>query len=404
MRRPRLQLRRGSRDDAMNENNRPDPDALLARYGFTGRDERGEGRGQLHVFLGAAPGVGKTYAMLREGQRLSQEGRDVVVGFIETHSRAETEAQIGSLEILPRQSIRYRGVTVEEMDTVAILSREPEVVLVDELAHTNAPGSERVKRWQDVELLRDAGIDVMTTLNVQHLESLKDIVDSITGIHVNETLPDRVLDSATDVQLVDLPVEGLIERLETGRVYPPQRARQALENFFRPGNLTALRELALRQTAAGVDERLEEYMREHRIDEVWPAAARVAVLVAAGGNYGNVLRGAWRLADGLRADLMAVAIVPPGGINLLPADSRRDIERALALAEDLGATAVMVESLEIVSGVASAVREHNASILVIGYQPESGLKRLRHASLVDQLLHELQGVAIHIVETHGKPA
>jgi two-component system sensor histidine kinase KdpD len=242
----------------MSEPERPDPDDLLRRYGFAVRTQEG-GRGRLRVYLGAAPGVGKTYTMLQEGRRLKAGGHDVVVGLIETHGRAETAAQIGDLEVIPRQQIDYRGVAIEEMDTETILRRKPEIVLVDELAHTNAPGSARQKRWEDVEVLRNAGIDVIATLNIQHLESLNDVVASITGVEVRETIPDQILDGATEVQLVDLPIEGLLERLEQGKIYPPERARQALQNFFRAGNLTALRELALRSTAAGVDERLESY-------------------------------------------------------------------------------------------------------------------------------------------------
>src|SRR5262245_30560362 len=196
----------------MAEPARPDPEDLLRRYGFAMRREA-HGRGRLRVYLGFAPGVGKTYTMLQEGRRLKAAGHDVVVGLVETHGRAETEAQLGDLEVIPRKRIDYRGVELEEMDTEAILRRKPEIVLVDELAHTNAPGSPRQKRWEDVEVLRDAGIHVIATLNIQHLESLNDVVASITGVHVRETIPDQILDGATEVQLVDLPVEGLLERL-----------------------------------------------------------------------------------------------------------------------------------------------------------------------------------------------
>ena len=244
--------------------------------------------------------MGKTYAMLNEGRRLKADGYDVVAGFVESHGRAETEAQIGDLEVVPRLRIPYRGVIVEEMDTEAILARKPQIVLVDELAHTNAPGSPRAKRFEDVEVLRDAGIDVITTVNIQHLEGLQDVVAGITGVEVRETLPDRVLEDA-DVQLVDLPTEALIERLRQGKVYPPQRAQQALQHFFRPGNLTALREMALRRTAEGVEDALTDYMHEHRIDDIWPA-----VRACAGGRRrrgGCRGRAAQRLAAGGRAAL-----------------------------------------------------------------------------------------------------
>jgi two-component system sensor histidine kinase KdpD len=381
----------------MTEPERPDPEDLLRRYGFAMRGQEAT-RGRLRVFLGAAPGVGKTYAMLHDGHRLKSEGRDVVVGLVETHGRADTQAQIGDLEIVARLRIPYRGVVVEEMDTDAVLRRKPEIVLVDELAHTNAPGSPRTKRWEDVEVLRDAGIDILSTLNIQHLESLNDVVESITGVRVRETVPDQILDGATEVQLVDLPIEGLIERLERGKVYPPGRARRALESFFREGNLTALRELALRRTAAGVDERLESYMRDHAIEAVWPAAERILVLVTDHAAIGQVIRRAWRLADGLRAELIAVAVVPPGGIEALPEERRRAIQRALELAEDLGASPRIVKGEQVASLLASVVHEENVSTVVLGHVPASGWRRLVGKPLSDELLALVDNVAIQLVE------
>ncbi len=384
----------------MTEPERPDPDDLLRRYGYAMR-KQDLARGRLRVFLGAAPGVGKTYAMLHDGHRLKAEGRDVVVGLVETHGRADTEAQIGDLEIIPRLQIPYRGVIVEEMDTEAVLRRKPAAVLVDELAHTNAPGSPREKRWEDVEVLRDAGIDVLATLNIQHLESLNDVVESITGVRVRETVPDQVLDGATEVQLVDLPVEGLIERLEQGKVYPPGRARQALESFFREGNLTALRELALRRTAAGVDERLESYMREHAIEAVWPAAERIAVLITDHPAIGQVIRRAWRLADGLRAELIAVVVVPPGGIEALPEERRHAIQRALELAEDLGASPRILEGERVAPVLATLVHDENVSTVVLGHVPASGWRRLIGKPLAEELLTMVDNVAIQLVEVRS---
>jgi two-component system sensor histidine kinase KdpD len=352
----------------------------------------------LRVFLGAAPGVGKTYAMLHEAHRLKAEGHDVVVGFVETHGRVETEAQLDGVEIVPRLKIPYRGVTVEEMDTDAVLRRKPAVALVDELAHTNAPGSPRTKRWEDVEVLRDAGIDVLSTLNVQHLESLNDVVESITGVRVRETVPDQILDGATEVQLVDLPIEGLIERLEQGKVYPPGRARQALESFFREGNLTALRELALRRTAAGVGERLETYMREHAIEDVWPAADRVVVLVDGDLSAGTVLRNAWRLASGLHAELVAVAVLPPGGLAAVAPEVRAAVERNLGVAEDLGATTRVAEGRQVGPALAGVVREEHGTLVVLPFRAERGLRRLFSPSLAAQLMDELDNVDVHLVE------
>lgn len=378
------------------EPGRPSAEDLLARYHLESPDTRRR-RGRLRVFLGAAPGVGKTYAMLNEGRRLKAEGSDVVAGFIESHGRAETEAQIGDLEVIPRLRIPYRGVIVEEMDVEAILARRPRIVLVDELAHTNAPGSPRAKRFEDVERLRGAGIDVITTVNIQHLEGLQDVVAGITGVEVRETLPDRVLDDA-DVQLVDLPTEALIERLRQGKVYPPHRAQQALQHFFRPGNLTALREMALRRTAEGVEDALTGYMHEHRIDDIWPAAERVLVLVDGDAEGGIILRNAWRLAGALRCDLVAVAVAPPGGTAALPTQERTRIEKAFGLAEDLGMRTRIVEGANPADAIADVVRDEHATLIVMRHERESGWRRLRGESLVDALLARLDNVDIHLVE------
>jgi two-component system sensor histidine kinase KdpD len=375
---------------------RPTPEELLERYNLRGPEEAGS-RGQLRVFLGAAPGVGKTYAMLLEGKRLKAEGHDVVAGFVETHGRPETEAQIGDLEVIPRMRIPYRGVTIEEMDTDAILDRKPEIVLVDELAHSNPPGSPHAKRYEDVAILRDAGIDVISTLNIQHLDGLQDIVAGITGIEVRETIPDRELDDA-DVQLIDLPTEALLDRLLQGKVYPPQRAQQALQHFFRPGNLTALREMALRRTAAGVEEALTDYMREHRIDDVWPAAERVLVLVDSDPAAGTVLRNAWRLGSALRGELVAAAVAPPGGPAALPPAERAAIDKSLALADDLGMRIRWIETADPVAGIAAVVRDEQATLIVMRHVRETGWRKLRGGSLVDGLLERLDNVDIHLVE------
>ncbi len=369
---------------------------MLERYHLGGEGAHAR-HGSLRVFLGAAPGVGKTCAMLNEGRRLRAEGHDVVAGFVETHGRSETEAQIGDLEVIPRVRIPYRGVTIEEMDTDAILARKPEIVLVDELAHTNPPGSIRAKRYEDVQLLRDAGIDVISTLNVQHLDSLQDVIAGITGIEVRETIPDRVLDDA-DVQLVDLPSDALIERLRQGKVYPPQRAQQALQHYFRPGNLTALREMALRHTAAGVEDALTGYMHEHRIEEIWPAAERVMVLVDGDAVAGTVVRSAWRLASAFRGELVAGVLTPPGGLDSLPEAERRILEKNVLLAEDLGARVRVIEATNLAPAIAEAVRDEHATLVVMRHIRQAGWRRMFDASLVDQLLDLLDNVDLHIVE------
>src|SRR5215470_4331180 len=275
------------------EEGRPDPEELLRRYGLRDSDLEappavpapGTGarvapqpaaggyphrRGRLRVYLASAAGAGKTYAMLNEGHRREGRGTDVVVGYVETHARPLTEAQIGDLEIIPRKQVEYRGVTLEEMDTEAIIARHPKVALIDELAHTNVPGSKHTKRYQDVLEILDAGIDVVTTLNIQHLESLNDLVASITGVRVRETLPDWVLDQANEVELVDISPYALRQRMKHGNIYPPERIDTALNNFFREGNLTALRELALRRTAEKTETQLQEFMTEHHISQLWP--------------------------------------------------------------------------------------------------------------------------------------
>ncbi|MFN8591735.1 MAG: universal stress protein [Thermomicrobiales bacterium] len=378
------------------EPDRPSPEELLERYHLVEPSPRT--RGRLRVFLGAAPGVGKTYAMLNEARRLKADGHDIVAGLIETHGRAETEAQIGDLEVIPRVRVPYRGVTVEEMDTDAILARRPEIVLVDELAHTNAPGSLREKRYEDVESIREAGIDVIATLNVQHLDSLQDVVAGITGIEVRETIPDRVLEDA-DVQLIDLPSDALIERLEQGKVYPPQRAQQALQHFFRPGNLTALREMALRRMAAGVEEALTGYMHEHRIDEIWPASERILVLVDSDPGAGVVLRNAWRLGSALRGELVAAAIVPAGGLAALPGAERQILERNMAVAEDLGMRVRLIAAGNPAAVIAAAVRAEHATLIVMRHEHHRGWRRIGAKLLVDDLLDRLDNVDIHLVES-----
>ena len=379
----------------MKDDGRPDPEDLLARYHLAMKPQIRE-RGKLRVYLGAAPGVGKTYTMLAEGHRLKAAGRDVVVGLVETHGRDETQAMIGDLEVIPQRRVTYRGVTISELDVAAVLDRAPQIALVDELAHTNAPGSPREKRWEDVEVLRDSGIDVITTMNVQHIESLNHIVESITGVAVREIVPDSVVAQATDVQLVDLPVEALIDRLEAGKIYPPQRAQQALQNFFREGNLNALRELALRQTAADVDERLVHYMHEHEIAEVWPAAERVAVLIDVQ-PAGALLRAGWRLASVLRTEMFAVAVVPLGGLDQLATAAREAIVQNLRLAEDLGAIPRTVEAKSPAEPLAAFLQAENVNLLVAGHAAARAGRPFGR-SLVDQLFELVDNVQIHLVE------
>src|SRR5215475_12387603 len=315
---------------------RPDPDILLARVQ---KEETHQARGKLKIFFGAMAGVGKTYAMLEAAHARRAEGVDVVVGWVDTHSRAETEMLLQGLEILPRRPVAYRGTTLQDFDLDAALGRHPTLILVDELAHTNPPGTRHPKRWQDVEELLDAGINVYTTVNVQHLESLNDVVAQITGVVVRETIPDSILEQADEVELIDLPPDDLLQRLREGKVYTSQQAEQAIRNFFRKGNLIALRELALRRTADRVDAQMQVYMREHAITEAWPTTERILVCVSPSPLSARLVRATRRMAARLRAEWLAVYVETPASLRLPDADRDRVVQ-TLRLAEQLGAETV----------------------------------------------------------------
>src|SRR6266849_3171497 len=299
---------------------RPDPETLLAQVR---EQERRAGRGKLKIFFGASPGVGKTYAMLEEARAKQREGVDVLVGVVETHGRPETQALLEGLDTLPRRAIEYRGITLHEFDLDAALARRPALLLVDELAHTNAPGSRHAKRWQDVEELLDAGIDVYTTVNVQHLESLNDVVAQITGVLVRETVPDSILDQADELELIDLPPDELLQRLREGKVYVPEQARRALDHFFHKGNLIALRELALRRMADRVDAQMQVYRSTHAITETWPTTERMLVCVSPSPLSARLVRATRRMAARLRAEWLAVYVETPAHLRLSETDRER---------------------------------------------------------------------------------
>jgi len=361
------------------------------------RRQAGAGaRGRLRLYLGMAPGVGKTYAMLMEGHRRKERGTDVVIGFVETYGREKTIEAIGDLEIVPRKQIPYKGVILEEMDTDAVIRRHPAVALVDELAHTNAPGSKHEKRWQDVEDLLDAGITVIGTLNVQHLESLADIVESITGVKVRERIPDRVVDEADEVELVDMSPHALRQRISHGHVYPPERAQQALRQFFREGNLSALRELALRKVSTAVEQDLEEYMRQHQIGTVWSAGERVMVCVDADPRAQRLLRRGWRMANRLQAELLAVFVETPGWAHATP-EAVRQLEENLRFAEDLGAKVVRVQGGNVAATLARVAHEQNAGSVVIGHTSHGRLHQLIFGCTVDSLLQQAKDLDVYVV-------
>ncbi len=370
---------------------RPEPEALLA-------EAAKEGRGRLKVYLGMAPGVGKTYAMLEGARRLKGEGLDVVVGVVETHGRAETTALVDGFEILPRRTIAYRSVTLNEFDIDAALARRPKLLLVDELAHTNAEGSRHPKRWQDVEELIRAGIDIHTTLNVQHLESLNDIIASITGVRVQEIVPDRVLQDANDIELVDLTPQELIERLDDGKVYVAQLAGNARERFFRPGNLSALRELALRKTAQSVDDQMVSYMRSRAIEGPWAVSERLMVCVGPGGLGPTVVRAGHRLADQLKAPWVALYVERSDTEHI----HETSVIEALSLAERLGGRTERLTGTDLPREILLHAKRNNTTQIVIGRSRAGWFTETLRRSLVHALVRRSEGISIHVVTPFKK--
>jgi two-component system sensor histidine kinase KdpD len=368
---------------------RPSPDALL-------RAAQAEQQGRLKIFLGAAPGVGKTYKMLLAAQTAHTEGIDIVVGIVETHKRAETEALLAGLEVVPRRRIAYKDHTLEEMDLDAILKRRPAVVLVDELAHTNVEGSRHPKRYLDVEELLAAGIDVYTTVNIQHVESLNDVVAQITHVRVRETVPDGILDRADDIEVVDLSPDDLIERLREGKVYVPAEAERALRNYFQPGNLTALRELALRRTAQRVDEQMLTYMRAHAIAGPWAAGERVLVAVSEDTTAQNLVRYARRLADRLHAPWTAI-YVETSRYQRLSETQRDRIADALRLAERLGGKSATIPGRGIAEDLVAYAKDNNITQLVIGKSERSRWFEMVHGSIVHDLVRRAGNISVHVI-------
>jgi two-component system sensor histidine kinase KdpD len=372
---------------------RPDPDVLLERVK---RDEAESTRGRLKVFFGAAPGVGKTYAMLEAARAKRDSGVDVVIGWVETHRRAETAALAEGFERLPPREVEHRGVRLLEFDLDAALARKPGLLLLDELAHTNAPGSRHPKRWQDARELVEAGIDVWTTLNVQHLESVNDLVERITGVVIRETLPDQLLDDADEVEIIDLPTEDLLRRLAEGKVYLPEQAARAVKQFFRKGNLTALRELALRRTAEHVDAAVQDYRRDHAIEATWPVTDRILVCIRPNPESGRLVRAARRLATRLRAPWIAAWVESPGQPPL-SADERAHLAAAFELAEQLGAETASVSGATVAEAVLRLARERNVSQIVVGKPRPTGWRGLLRGSLVDAIVQQSGELDVFIV-------
>ena len=376
---------------------RPDPDALLARVQ---REEAKAKRGRLKIFFGATAGVGKTYAMLEEARRQKAKGVDVVVGYVEPHGRAETEVLLEGLEQLPFLKVSYRGTVMRDFDLDAALARKPALLLVDELAHSNPvegePAPRHAKRWQDVEELRDAGIDVFTTVNVQHIESLNDIVAGITGVRMQETVPDVVFETADEVELVDTPPDELLDRLNAGKVYVPEQARSALENFFRKGNLIALRELALRTTADRVDAAMREYKEGHAIRDTWAACDRLLVAIGPFEDAERLVRAGKRMAAALRAEWIVVYVETPELLRLPEAERDRRIA-LLRLAESLGAEAVTLGGSSVGDELANYARARNVTRILIGRPRRALWRRLFRPSTYGELLAKTEGIDLHVV-------
>ena len=381
------------------EPERPDPDVLLARL----KQEEQPKRGQLRIYLGAAPGVGKTYAMLQEAVRRKSRGTDVVAAFIETHGRSHTQEQIGDLEVIPPLEISYRGVTLREMDTDAVIRRHPKVALVDELAHTNAPGSKHEKRYQDVEQLLDAGITVISTLNTQHVESLNDAVEQLTGIAVRETVPDWVVDQADQVELIDMTPEALIQRMKHGNIYPPEQAERALENFFTPGNLAGLRDLALRATAREVEDKLAAYMRDQKLEGL-AIGERIMVAVDHRPVGKALIRRGWRMAAALKGELIVVYVEPTSGRRRAQTtEDERQLRANLQLADELGATVVRLRG-NVAEELIEYARANRIVSIVIGHPQHGRWEEFLHGSVSSRILHDMPGIDVHVVANRPQTA
>ena len=372
---------------------RPDPESLLHR---ARAEEERKTRAKLRVFFGFAPGVGKTYAMLESAQRLVAQGVDLVVGAVETHGRKETEALLRGLEVLPRKRLTYRSRELEEFDLDGALLRRPTVLLLDELAHSNVPGSRHKKRWQDVLELLEAGIEVHTTLNVQHVESLNDVVAQITHITVRETVPDSLLERADTIELVDLPPEELLQRLADGKVYLGEQAARAGQSFFRRGNLLALRELALRRTAERVDADVQSYRAEHGVTDTWPTVERILVCVGPAPGSARLVRAARRMAAGLRAPWVA-AYVEASIVAPLPEAARARLDDHLRLAESLGATIVRLTGAKVSQAVLAYARRHNVTRIVLGKPTHPRIRDLVRGSLLDEVVRGSGDVDVHVI-------
>ena len=376
------------------DDTRPSPETLLRVA--KAEEEAQSGRGRLKIFLGYAPGVGKTYAMLEAAQMRKRDGRDVVAAYVESHGRAETDLLLEGLDVIPKLQIEYQGVQLPEMDLDAVLIRKPQIALVDELAHTNAPGSRHEKRWQDVEELIFAGIDVYSTVNIQHFESLNDIVAQITGVIVRETVPDKLLDLAVEIRLVDIPPEELLERLREGKVYIPEKATLATEKFFKPGNLMALRELSLRRAASRIDDQMRAYMESRSIAGPWPVAERLLVCVSGSPYSEKLIRTTRRLADEMKARWHTVYIETPG-LSKHARENRERVWRDLRLAESLGAEVATLTSTWVAQALIDFAVHNNVTKIVVGKPAKPRWREFLRQPLVDEIIRLSGTIDVYVV-------
>jgi two-component system sensor histidine kinase KdpD len=381
------------------EFSRPNPDELLEHVQA---EEKQNKRGRLKIFLGYAAGVGKTYAMLEAAHQRKAEGVDVVVGYVETHGRVETQALLVDLEVIPRHPIIYRGIQLPEMDIDAVLRRQPQLVLVDELAHTNGTGSRHAKRYQDIEELLTAGIDVYTTLNIQHIESLNDVITQITGVIVHETIPDSVIDDVTDIELVDLPPDELIKRLQEGKVYVPDQAQRAIQKFFRKGNLTALRELTMRRAAERVDDQMRAYMQTRAIPGPWPASERLLVCISPGALGERLIRTGRRLANELKAEWIVLNVETTDQAGMSPVQ-RDKVANMLKLADELGATTLTLPGRSVAETVMEYAHRHNITKVIAGKPLHPPWRDLLRGSVVNQLIRLSKAIDIYVISSESEP-
>lgn len=355
-------------------------------------------RGRLKIYIGYAPGVGKTYAMLNDANNRLEKGEDIVIGYLESHQRQETEAQVGKLETVPRKKIEYNGIVMDEMDTETIISKRPSTVLIDELAHTNVPGSKNKKRYEDVEEILIQGINVVSTLNIQHLESLNDIVRQITGVTVRETIPDKIVEEADEVVVIDITPTALQSRLKGGYIYKYENIARSLKNFFRLGNLNALREIALRQTAEEVDEELEEYKKEHGIKENWHIIERVMVCISPSPTSKKLIRRGARIARKFKCEWVVVNINSTRifAQKMTEKDSER-LEGHFKLARQLGAEVVNLTGKSISRELAQFATQRYITQIIIGHSTRTKWQTILRGSTVTRLLKLTKDIEVHVI-------